>query len=217
MGAITTTSPLSPTLFTIEEDLQALLDSEDLVSEEQDEEFKADLAAALGSAVEKRQRFGEFIRFCELMQSNCEAEIKRLGALKDMYRRAQDRCEKFVVYTIEQLGRDARGRYPKLPGHTVTLSVAQNPDSVDILNPESIPDEFKSVELKLPLNVWKRVLDAFDNRGDEDGVATAAALHTADGSGSRSVNKTAIREKVKLGLDVPGADLKIGDLRCKVS
>src|SRR5947208_1845972 len=141
MGAVTT-APASSTLFTVEDDLQALLNSEDMVTEEQLEQFKIELASKLRSAVEKRQRVGEFIRFCELMQSNCEAEMARLEALKKTYAAAQERSENFVIYTIEQLGRDARGRYPKLPGHTVTLSVAQKPDSVEILDAGSVPDRF---------------------------------------------------------------------------
>lgn len=216
MAAAAALAP-SETLFTIEDDLQALLNSEDLVSEDQIEQFKLEFAAKLASAVEKRQRVGEFIRFCELMQSNCEAEMKRLDALKKSYAAAQERCEDFVVYTIEQLGRDARGKYRKLAGHTLALSVAQNPDSVEVVNPESIPDRFQNIELKLPLDVWKRVLASFEKRDDTDGQETAAALHSAAENAAKSVNKSAIREKMKTGLDIPGADLKIGNLRCKVS
>lgn len=216
MGAVTTAA-LSPTLFTIEDDLQALLNSEELVDEGQFEQFKVALAAKLRSAVDKRQRLGEFIRFCELMQSNCEAEVARLEALKKTYAAAQERCEEFLVYTIEQLGPDARGRYPKLAGHTVTLSVARNPDSVEIVEPEAIPDQFRSVELKLPVPAWKRVLESFDRRKDPEGQETAAVLHSADEGATRSISKTAVREQLKAGGEVPGADLKIGDLRCKVS
>jgi hypothetical protein len=216
MGALTHAAP-SPSLFTIEDDLQALLNSEDLVTEQQWEQFKTEVAAKLRSAVDKRQRFGEFIRFCELMQSNCETESKRLEALKKMYAAAQERCEQFVVYTIEQLGRDRRGRYPKLAGHTVTLSVAQNPDSVEIVDKESIPDRFQSVDLKLPLDAWKRVLASFESRNDADGQETAAALRAADESAVRCISKTAVREHLKSGLEVPGADIKIGNLRCRVS
>ncbi|MCU1291852.1 MAG: hypothetical protein JWP08_702 [Bryobacterales bacterium] len=216
MGALTHAAP-SPSLFTIEDDLQALLNSEDLVTEEQWEQFKTEVAAKLRSAVDKRQRFGEFIRFCELMQSNCETESKRLEALKKMYAAAQERCEQFVVYTIEQLGRDRRGRYPKLAGHTVTLSVAQNPDSVEIVDKESIPDRFQSVDLKLPLDAWKRVLASFETRNDAEGQEMAAALRAADESAVRCISKTAVREHLKSGLEVPGADIKIGNLRCRVS
>jgi Siphovirus Gp157 len=217
MGALTNAAPSAPTLFTIEDDLQALLNSEELVNDEQWDEFKQEVAAKLRSAVDKRQRFGEFIRFCELMQSNCDTEIKRLEALRKMYAAAQDRCEQFVVYTIEQLGRDRRGRYPKLAGHTVTLSVAQNPDSVELVDKESIPDRFQSVELKLPLDAWKQVLESFDSRNDAEAQETAAALRAADESAVRCISKTAIREHLKSGFEVPGADIKIGNLRCKVS
>ena len=216
MSAATTTA-LSPTLFTIEDDLQALLNSEELVNEEQFEQFKIELAGKLRSAVDKRQRLGEFIRFCELMQSNCEAEINRLEALKKTYAAAQERCEDFVVYTIEQLGTDTGGRYPKLAGHTVALSVARNPESVEIVDPKAIPDRFRSVEIKLPMDAWKRVLACFDSRKDPEGQETAAALHSADKGAIRSISKTAVREHLKSGLEVPGADLKIGGLRCKVS
>src|ERR1022692_4054518 len=89
------------TLYQIEDDLQALVNSEDLVTPEQEREFKQNLAEQLRTAVAKRQRVGEFLRFCELQQESCDKEIARIQALKATYAVAQERMEEYVIHTIE--------------------------------------------------------------------------------------------------------------------
>ena len=64
MAALTVVS--SPiTLYQIEEQLQALFDSAELVAPEQETEFMAELSKAIEKAVDKRQRVAEFIAHCQ--------------------------------------------------------------------------------------------------------------------------------------------------------
>src|SRR5450631_1371087 len=89
------------TPYQIEDDLQALVDSEDLVTPEQEQEFRGQLAEQLRTAVDRRQRCGEFLRYCELQQEACDMEIDRLLALKAKHAAAQERMEGYVIHTIE--------------------------------------------------------------------------------------------------------------------
>jgi hypothetical protein len=204
------------TLYEIEDGFQALVNSEDLVTPEQQEEYRLQLAEKLKTAIDKRQHVGEFIRYCELMQSNCDAEIERIQKLERSYASAEERAREYVVFTIESLGPDRNGKYPKLAGRTLTLSVQRNPESVLIENEELVPEEYRSITLTLPLQIWSRVLAAFQ-AGDPCTQRVARHLKAAAERCTVNVDKTAIKHAIQSGQKVPGADLTIGRLRCKVA
>src|SRR5580704_10706944 len=123
------------TLHEVEEHLAELLDTEALVSIEQQSEFQAELGAALKTAVEKRDRVAQFLTHCEAQMVTCDKEIKRLQDRKGSFERAIERLEGYVVNLIQGLGYDdPKGKkgtiYPKLEGKTATLSIQRNPPSV---------------------------------------------------------------------------------------
>jgi hypothetical protein len=93
-------------------------------------------------AVDKRQRAGEFIRHPEMMQANGVAEVERIETLKRSWAAAEQRARDYVVFTIESLGPDAKGKYSKLAGRTLTLSVEHNPDSLAILDEDLVPPQY---------------------------------------------------------------------------
>jgi hypothetical protein len=134
-----------------------------------------------------------------------------------MYATAQGRMEGYVIHTIETvMGPDAKGKYPKLAGHSLVLSVARNPDSVDIQDEALIPAEYKSVTVKLPAEIWSELLQAFS---DDDGNRVAEVskvLQAADEKADVSIDKAGIKKAIKAGETVDGADLFIGGLRCEV-
>jgi hypothetical protein len=206
------------TLYQIEDDLQALVNSEELVTPEQEQEFRNQLAEQLRTAVAKRQRCGEFLRYCELQQESIDKEISRMQALKATYAVAQDRMEGYVIHTIENvMGPDAKGKYPKLAGHSLVLTVARNPDSVDIQDEALIPEEYKSVTVKLPAEIWSELLQAFSSDDDGDRVCEVSKiLQAADEKADVSIDKAGIKKAIKAGETVDGADLFIGGLRCEV-
>ena len=206
------------TLYQIEDDLEALVNSEELVTPEQEQEFRGQLAEQLRTAVDRRQRCGEFLRYCELQQEACDMEIDRLLALKAKHAAAQERMEGYVIHTIETvMDPDAQGKYPKLAGHTLVLSVSRNPDSVYIQDEAAIPAEYKSVTVELPAEVWSAVLGAFAGEdADEDMGDIAKSLQAADEKAAIAIDKAAIRKAIKSGETVDGADLFIGGLRCEV-
>ncbi|HLH04974.1 MAG TPA: siphovirus Gp157 family protein [Bryobacteraceae bacterium] len=200
-------APRAPSLFELEHELESLLDTEALVTPEQEAEFRRELASALEASVEKRDRVYAFLRHCELQAENCDAEIARLSERKRTFEAAHKRMRQYVQSVIESLGTDAKGKPKKLEGKTVTFSLRARPASVEITDELLVPEEYKSVVVKLPLEAWQLICDEFEN--DEDDPVWHD-LKKASESASCTVSKTAIREAIESGVDVPGADLAIG-------
>ena len=190
-------------LYAIEEHLAILVDTAELVSPDQEQEFFAEFQVALTTAVEKRDRVGQFMAHLEQQIAFATFEIDRLKERKAIYQRALERIEGYVARTIEVLGMDAKGKYRKLEGKTVTFSLARCPPSVELSDEAAVPAEYKSLTLKVPAVVWEKILAELDRDHREEllGVAKCQDI---------SVDKRSIRAAINVGLTVPGADLAIG-------
>lgn len=201
----TAIAPLAPSLYELEQDLQAFIDTADLVSEESQDEFQREFAEALQRSVEKRDRAGQFLIHCQQQQENCDKEIDRLKARKRSFEVAEKRVRMYVQGVIESLGTDAKGRPRKLEGNTVTFSLRAKPPAVEITNDEAVPAKYKSITVTLPLHIWEAL---FSDCDESDPIW--AEFKAAGVLGERCVIKKAIREALDAGEDVPGADLSIG-------
>jgi hypothetical protein len=125
------------TLYDIESDLEALLNTDEMVPEEQRAEFERELGTQLRAAVDKRQRVGEFIRFCDLQADACKAEIDRLTLRKRHFERVSEQVREYVLRVIEATGEK------KLEGRTLTFSLRECPASVQIVDQAAIPADYK--------------------------------------------------------------------------
>ena len=152
------TSQVAKPLYAIEEYLAALVETLELVPVFQEQEFREEVQHALTTAVDKRDRVGQFMAHLEHQIAFAASEIERLRKRKAMYERAFRRIEDYVSYTIEMLGRDAKGKYRRLEGKTVTFSLAVCPSPVHVTDESAIPAEFKTVTLKLPAVAWEQIL-----------------------------------------------------------
>ena len=137
-------------LYAIEEYLAVLVDTAELVPPDQEQEFRDEFQLALTTAVDKRDRVGQFMAHIEQQITFANYEIDRLRERKAAYQRAFDRIENYVTHTIEVLGRDAKGKYRRLEGKTVTFSLAGCPPSVEVTDESAVPAEYKTLTLKLP-------------------------------------------------------------------
>jgi Siphovirus Gp157 len=191
-------------LYAIEEYLAILVDTAELVPPEQAQEFIEEFQAALSTCVDKRDRVGQFMAHLEHQIAFANFEIDRLKQRKAAYQRAFERIEAFVTHTIEFLGRDAKGRYRKLEGKTVTFSLAGCPPSVEVTDEAAVPAEYKTLTLKLPADVWEQILEWLeaDQREVLFGDVTVQDI---------SVDKRSIKAAIQAGTKVPGADLAIGN------
>jgi hypothetical protein len=132
-----------------------------------------------------------------------DSEIDRLKERKAAYQRALNRIESYVIHTIEVLGRDARGKYRKLEGKTVTFSLAGCPPSVDVSDESAVPVGYKSLTLKLPAVVWEEIIGSLE-------TARREAILRQITSHDLSIDKRSIKAAITAGTTVPGADLVTG-------
>lgn len=190
------------TLFQIEESLMLLAESAE--EEGLTPEIETALTAYLEGAVEKRDRVAEFIRFCEAMAELAKAEVKRLQARQKHFEATAERVSGMVLRIIDFLG------VKKLEGRTNTLKKRKCPPSVNVIDEQKIPAEYKRVTVTLPLRQWQALLAATP----EDSRNTVL-------SGLRKQEITleleAIRQALNLEKAVEGADLAINRFKLQVT
>ena len=196
-------APHPLTLYALEEQLTILTDTEDLVSEEQQAEFREEFRLALTAAVEKRDHVGAFLAHLESQAAFAAAEIKRLQERKAWFERAIERMEGHVINVIESLGRDAKGKYPKLEGRTVTFGIKDCPPSVEIQDEAAVPSDYKAITITMPALRWEALLDSLE-------LEQRASVLDAVEKPKVAVSKTAIKRAIDGGSQVPGADLIVG-------
>lgn len=179
------------TLYAIEDNLAALLNSEDLVeTPEQRAELETELVAALKTAVQKRDAVAGFLAHCNGQREAISAEIDRLQRLDKAYERAEKRTEDMIRRTILELGPDEKGRYRKLEGKTCTFSIQRNPQAVEITDEQAIASEHKTLTIKLPALVWEELLDSLD-------IDQRSALLAAVKSPNCEVSKTSLKRALE--------------------
>jgi hypothetical protein len=190
-------------LYAIEDTLAALIETAELVSPEQEREFRTEFQTALAAAVEKRDKVGQFLAHLERQIDFARFEIDRLRQRKAASERALARLEEYVIETIENLGTDGKGRYRTLEGKTTTFSLRGCPPSVEVADESAIPAEYKTLTLKLPAVTWEQLLDGLD-------IEQRAAVLAQVKSPEIGVDKRSIKAAFDGGADVPGAGLVSG-------
>ena len=190
-------------LYLIEDQLAALIETAELVSPEQEQEFRLEFQTALTAAVEKRDRVGQFLGHLEQQIDFAKFEIDRLRQRKAAFERALARVEEYVIQTIENLGTDSQGKYRKLEGKTTTFSLRGCPPSVEVTDESAIPSAYKTLVLKLPAVMWEQLLDGLE-------IERRAAILGQVKSPEVLVEKRSIKAAIDGGADVPGAGLAVG-------
>lgn len=197
-------------LYHVEENLQALLDSEALVTNDQAAEFQMELREALATAAVKRDRVAMFLAHCESQSELAETEIERLRERKAFFERAADRLKGYVVTVIRSLSEpDEKGRYKKLEGNTVTLGVRRNPSSVEVTDEAAIPDAFKRVTVTMPVLLFDSIRQVL---ADADPFLHGDLVSI---SKTETISKTDLKKRLDAG-PCPGATIKEGAYRLEV-
>ena len=190
------------TLFQIEESLMLLAESAE--EEGLTPEIETALTAYLEGAVEKRDRVAEFIHFCEAMAELAKAEVKRLQARQKHFEATADRVSSMVLHVLDWL------RVKKLEGRTNTLKKRKCPPSVNVIDEQKIPAEYKRVTVTLPLPQWQELLAG----ASEDSRNTVlAGLRKQE----ISLDLEAIKQALNLEKVVEGADLAINRFKLQVT
>ena len=159
-------------------------------------EFQQEFLAKTQQAVAKRSAVIRAIRHIENQIELARAEENRLAAWRASLSSGLDRFKDYVIKCIELSGQK------KVEADNGSLSIQANPESVDITDIEALPDEFKSVTVKMPAAFFREVVEGY-----VDGQAISATF---------TPDKAAIRTALKEGREVPGADSRFGRLRLVV-
>ena len=180
-------APVIPirTLYQIEEDLAALLESVDGVSPELEQQYIADLGHALQSAKDKRDAIGRYLSHLENQVQAAKDEIKRLQDRKAEFEGSLERLKSYVVRVMQDTGAK------KLEGSVVTLSLRKNPPAVEVADESAVPVEYKTATLTMAGSLVDRVLDALS-------IDDAVRVEWA-------VDKRGIRAALDVGATVEGA------------
>ena len=193
--------PAARALYDLETHLAALLDTEDLLPEDQEQEFALELHATLVATTEKRDRVGQFIHHLRSQVTFAHAEAARLREREQFYQKALDRMEGYVTRVIDMLGFDAKGKRKKLEGNVVTLSLVGCKKSVEVINEEIVPTKYKRVTLTLPADTWETVCNSLDLELRDQ------VLDEVKGA-SVEVSRSLAYPDLKADIEVPG--LKLG-------
>lgn len=206
-------SPLS--LSEIEDFLAAMVASAEGVSDEQMTEYLADLGEASEVARQKRDRcahtifrYDEMVGLIEARRAQLQERMDQLKLMANRVKAEQGRFERYLVSIVEQFGEvPKRAKNKRLEGNVFALALATSPDSVSIENESEVPAEYKRVTVTLDLPVYERLVELGFTQG-----YTERELP----QGTVAISKTAIKQAFAANQDVPGADLKFGDVRLEV-
>jgi Gp157 protein len=195
--------PLARPLYDIEQHLAALLDTEELVPDYEEQMYALELHATLLAAAEKRDRVGQFLGHLEAQIAFAHAEAKRLQEREAFYQKALDRMESYVTRVIESLGTDAKGKRKKLEGNFVTLALHGCDKRVEVVDEQAVPAKYKRMTVTLPAETWEAVCDSLDFEIREQVLAELK-------SPKLEVSTSLAKVDLKAGIEVPGAKLAGG-------
>jgi hypothetical protein len=192
-----------PTLYALEEHLEMLLDTEEMVPPEFEAEFRAELQRSLLATVAKRDRVGQFMAHLEGQITLAHLEIKRLQERETFFVNAYARVESYVMETIESLGLDDKGKRKKLEGNTVTLSLHGCDRRAEIVDEQAVAMKYKRATVTLPAETWDLVCDSLDLDLREQVMCDMK-------SPKLEVSLALVKTDLKAGIDVTGAKLAGG-------
>lgn len=131
---------MSLSLYSIEDDLRAILDTMEGAVEEDRPQLEVMLREKLEQEVRKVDGICQFLTHLEDQSRLAAEEVKRLQLRKASFDANLERLKKYVVDIMLQ------NMLPKLEGHYNTLSVRQCPPSVEITDESAIPSSFQTVK-----------------------------------------------------------------------
>ena len=195
--------PAARPLYDIEQHLAALVDTEELVPDDQEQMYALELHATLLAVVEKRDRVGQFLGHLESQIAFAHAEAARLKTREELYARALARMESYVSRVIESLGTDGKGKRKRLEGSTVTLSLHGCDKRVEIKDERAVPTKYKRVTITLPAETWELMCDSLDLDFREQVLGEVKSPKV-------EVSTSLVKADLKAEIAVPGAELAGG-------
>ena len=203
--------PAGCTLYELEDQLQALVNSIDLAEEPSSREpIFEQIEESLRRTKQKRDTVARFLAHCEAQQRFADEEIARIQARKAFIARVQDELETRVIRLIEQFAPPDRKGIKRLDGNCSAMRIQKNPDSVVVTDPNLVPPGLKTAVVSMPAYVWEALLECLTLEDRKEFELLIQKLEYKP-------DKRAIGAELKNGTEIPGADLAFGDWRLVLS
>jgi hypothetical protein len=181
-------------LWKIEEELTALLDTIEATPDDLLPEIEAAIAEYAERSAEKVDGIAHVLAALDWEQKAAADEIVRLQERKKAAKASQDRLEQYVCRVIALRG-------AKLQGKTNTLSVRPS-EAVKLTDEKQIPIVYQRVAVKMPRVLWVLVMRGVDDE-------TLRQLNSC-GAFDEKIDTPLdpIKRALKAGEVVPGAELE---------
>lgn len=152
-------------LYEIEDNLLALVNSEELVTEEHQEVIAAEIAGAGELARSKRDNVARFILAVEAAVEAKQREAKRLTESAKSMEARLDNFKRYVTTIVNAFGaRQGKGKSVGLDGEIYRLSAQRNPSRVVVLDEAKIPDGLKRVTLRMSGDEYVALVEALEGK-----------------------------------------------------
>lgn len=203
---MTVTEKPNLTLYGIETQLLELLNFRDSVAEDPDmspseieQSLKAcdlQIAEYIRAEVKKCDGIARYLREFETRAEALKAEATRCNEMAKAWEKRHDNLEAMVI-DIMQVTKQTR-----IDGRHSILQLKKNPPSVEVAQPELVPNELMRISVTLPLDSWHKICETLDVPGIREGHPEPM--------------KTEIAKRLKEGDGVPGCRLRTDSVRLEV-
>jgi hypothetical protein len=154
-------SEKSLTLYEVEDNLQAFLDTEADVPADMQEEFRAALSAAGQAALDKRDACIRAFQVLDSQIEFCKAEKKRIGDRQTVLENGQKRFRRYLASVLQALPEPPmKGKTQpakKLEGRIGSISLRKGSESIDIVEASKLPTACCDVSVKMAAVTWYAV------------------------------------------------------------
>lgn len=146
------------TLYNITNDFVDLMDKaqEGTITEEEYNKLGEELA------LELQKKSGNIVGYIQDRNALIDAIDLQIKRLQDYKKAEQNKVDKFKEYVKQKM---ERLNILKIETDTGTLSIAKSPISVEVVDEEKIPDEYKDVIFTTKVNK-KKIADNFKATGE---------------------------------------------------
>lgn len=216
---MTATEKPNLTLYGIETQLLELLNfreaiesDPDMTPQEQAESLKAcdeSIAEYIRAEVRKADGIARYLREFETRAATLKEEAARCTAMAKNWQKRYDSLEGMVIDIMQAT------KQTRIDGRHSVLQLKKNPPSVEVAQPELVPNELKRIAVKMTLAQWQEVIHLLDQSDVQATRMLSSQLVLANNYTPEPM-KTEIAKRLKEGDGVPGCRLKTDGVRLEV-
>lgn len=196
MSAVAIASPSSMSLFRIDEDLRAYLDTIESTEPGSPEHAECELKiqAFMAALPTKVDGVAATLRWMRSQASAAKDEKDWYAKRQKRFERMADGLEDYIIFVLQKQEQPKKGP-KKLEGNTHTLSLGST-EVVKLLAEEEVPARFKTASVQMPAETWERVVRECPWVLSDLGTRQDLSVRLVD-----------VKKALKGGEEVPGADL----------